>query len=113
MAGMQTDLDDSGLAQRKEGGPGGGDSIATRYRMLGVINDLHHGKTVIGEDKVTRDRVIIKVIRMEALSRNTRARLEHESSIRHLHTHATVAPVIDFGRVNDEFHVVMPLIEGL
>ena len=91
----------------------GEQTIAGKYRVINVVHNLEQAKTILAIERETGQRVVIKVVRKEALTRGARTRLEYEALIRHQLQSDYVAPVLEYGRANDEFYLVMPLVDGI
>ncbi len=87
--------------------------IGTKYRIVEILHDSPQARTLLGEDATTGQRIVVKKIRKDALTRGAKTRLEHDASIRHHVQMEWVAPVLDYGREDDEFHVVMPFVAGV
>ena len=88
--------------------------VATKYRVVALLHDSQQVKTLLGQEEATERRLVIKMVQRDALTGGLLARLEHDASIRHHVPMDWVAPVMDYGRGNDdEFHVVMPFVEGV
>lgn len=87
--------------------------MTTRYRALSVLHESPQARTLLAEEVTSRQRLVVKVVRNDALTRGARTRLEHDAFVRHHITMDSVAPVIDYGQADEEFQVVMPFVAGV
>lgn len=113
---MVSEIVDTGRTIASGEPPGNGANserfLGENYRMTTVLHESSLARTLLGEDVRTGERIVVKRIRHDALTRGARVRLEHDVSIRRHVKMDSVAPVLDYGREADEFQVVMPFVEG-
>jgi signal transduction histidine kinase/DNA-binding response OmpR family regulator len=87
--------------------------IASRYRIERVLHDSQHARTLLAEDEQSGQPVVIKSVRLDALTRGVRTRIEHEASIRYMLKSESLAPIDDFGQEHAKLYIVMPFIAGI
>ncbi len=84
-----------------------------RYRVVRLLNRGNGVDTLLGNDLVLSQPVVIKTARADALSPGARMRLEHEASVLRQIKSTWFAPLLHFGQEDDLVHLVMPYIPGI
>jgi two-component system sensor kinase len=87
--------------------------LGKRYRLrqlLGTVQDL---STYRGVDCVAGDEVIVKAIRLKSLPQGTLMRLEHEALQLSRVASPWFPPLLQSGRENDFFYLVLRYIPGI
>ena len=83
-----------------------------RYRVVRSLKKGHGVETALGWDEEDRCQVVLKTASGASLSIGAQMRLEHEAgALRQIHS-PYIAPLLNLGRQDDVFYLVMPLIEG-
>lgn len=91
---------------------GGEMRFASHYELLRVCRDTPQGRTLIARDVRSGSQVVIKTVRRCLLPNGTVARIEHEASVRRSLDSRWLAPVIEVGDEQEDYYLVMPLIQG-
>ncbi|RCS47793.1 response regulator [Bremerella cremea] len=78
------------------------------YEITSSNEDSPFARTLWGIDHATGDEVVIKAIRIDAVTRGAYARMEFEAGVRQEHWNDHLTPVLRFARTDEEFFLVMP-----
>lgn len=86
--------------------------FGSRFEVTAVAKDSPPTQTLLGIERATGRRVIVKTVQKSVLSKGVLARIEHEAEVRQGIECRSLAPVLAFGEEHDYFYAVMPLIDG-
>src|SRR5262245_15763852 len=87
--------------------------FGARYRAVRVLKKGHGIETILANDLVQGDRVVIKTALRESLSTGVQMRLEHEAGVLSQIRSPWVAPLLHLGREQGLLYLVMPYVPGL
>jgi two-component system sensor kinase len=93
--------------------PPSGKVFGGRYQVLRVLKQGNGIETLLGNDLVENENVVIKTASGDALSVGAQMRLEHEGSVLREVRGQGFAPLLQLGREDGLLFLVMPLIPGV
>lgn len=92
-----------------------GTLIADRYQVTEVIYEAAEGRTLACMDAHASPStpVVVKLFRQACMSPSAQARLQADAALRSKLATSALAPVLDYGALDDSLYVVMPNVQGV
>src|SRR5437879_6367417 len=87
--------------------------FAGRYRVLRSLKKANGVETLLALDLSRDQRVVIKTAADEALSTGAQMRLEHEAEVLRQIQCPWVAPLLHWGREEQQLFLVIPFLPGI
>ena len=109
---MRIELDEHQVASERAESVVGA-KIAARFRVVEIITDHPHARTLRGVDEITFEEVIIKLCRQDILTPATRARIDHEAAIRRSLDCEFLPRLLDYGQHENSFFAVWSCFDGI
>ncbi|HEV3416415.1 MAG TPA: response regulator [Pirellulales bacterium] len=101
----------TGRTVRSSLGTAGASPIAGRYRLERSLGEARGYETFLGADPTTGNQVVVRTA-STAIAESVQARLEYEAAVIRGIASPCLAPLLDFGRQNDQFFWVRPFLAG-
>jgi signal transduction histidine kinase/tetratricopeptide (TPR) repeat protein len=86
--------------------------LSAGFRDLALVKAAHGVQTLVGIDRASGERVVVKVARAEDLAQGARLRLEHEAAVLESLDGPGLVPLRRHGTEYGLVYLVMPFVEG-
>ncbi len=84
-----------------------------RYRVLRQLSTGPDTETLLAREHTTGQSVVVKTVRLDALSATAQMRFEHEAQAFSQLSDISFAPLLDYGHDQQQVFLVMPFIPGI
>lgn len=106
------DVADAAIPRQRTPDPGPAALLAEQFGDLSVVKAAHGVQTLVGVDRRSGARVVVKVARGADLSEGARLRLEHEAAVLRSLDGPGLVPLIRHGAELGLVYLVMPFLDG-